>query len=380
MKLRKSGITFLLGTAIASATPAPVLAQTCAEVVGSLQARTAALNNEARVNSANFLLDELVGPALERAKRTLAGSGDPTVAAYNQVQDAREKVQAWIDRLNSFDAFMTRLKECHATGCNMFKFLEDDKARSRLAEAAQEKLDQWVQSLGDSGITAAAERVNKVSSIVKNTLSGAQGIAQDGITDAVSCMDRYVQTAQAAQADPIDPGVTAPGVSAPPPAGGSSVGKIVGWTALTGGAILAGAYAASQVEPIDLGTTTGSSNTTTTRNNNPAPVGNTAATIGLGTFNCGSANATSNFRSCVGSINVRAGTLIGARQGTTISAVTQPSVFVGRFTAPASGGTTGTVELRATVASCPVQTAILFSVDGTVFFESIAVSIPVSCP
>ena len=306
MNLRKTGLTLLLGAAITSAAPAPLLAQTCSQVVANLQARTAALNNEARVNSANFLLDELVGPALERAKRTLDGTGDPTVAAYNQVQDAREKAQAWIDRLNSYDAFFSRLVECGKSGCNMFKFIEDEKKRSQLAEAAQDKLNEWVQSLGDNGITAAAERVNKVAGIVKNTVATAQGIAQDGITGAVSCMGQYVQTAQAARADQIDPGVTAPGATTPPPSSGGGIGKALGMTALLGGAAVAGLWAASAVSDLEdygsITTPTGAPVTSPSPpTSNPAPT--SSANYRYGNWNCGaSTQCAAVFGNATGSV------------------------------------------------------------------------------
>jgi hypothetical protein len=170
----------------------------------------------------------------------------------------------------------------------------------------------------------------------------------------------------------------------PTPAGGgagSNVGKIVAYTALMGGVLATTAYAVSQVEPIDLGNVTGSSTTTTPTNNNPAPVSNTPSTVGLGTFTCSVANDTSGFRSCTGSVNIRAGTLLAARQGQSLSVVVAPSAFVGTFIAPALGGTTGTVSLRATLPrTCPTQVLIAFSPDGNSVIESLAVSIPVSCP
>jgi len=272
MTFSKTAPALFLAAITALALPPPVLTQTCAQVVQNLQTRTAALNNEATTNSANFLRDELVGPALGSAKRVL--EGDPTVGAYNRVQDARDKAQAWIDRLNSFDAFFQRLKQCGETNCNMFEFIKEENARSRLAESLQEKLNEWVQSLGDNGVTAAAERVNKISSIVKNAVSGAQGIAQDGITGAVSCMGQYMQTAQAAQAGAVDPTSTPAGTA---PAGrsgggGSGIGKILGWTTLLGGAAIGGVYVAQQAAALeeDYSYTTPTTTTTTTPTVSPS--------------------------------------------------------------------------------------------------------------
>lgn len=165
--------------------------------------------------------------------------------------------------------------------------------------------------------------------------------------------------------------------------GGTSIGKIVGWTALLGGSIVGGLYVASELEAIsELDTFTGSSNTTTTTNNNPAPVSNTPSTIGLGSFNCSVANDTSGFRNCTGTVNIRAGTLLAARQGTTISVVTTPSFFATTFIAPGLGGTTGTVSLRATMPrTCAVQTFVSFFVPGSnLAFESIEQIISVGCP
>ena len=182
---------------------------------------------------------------------------------------------------------------------------------------------------------------------------------------------------------PLPPDTAAGSTPTAPPgsSGGGSVGKIVRYSALMAGILGATAYAAAQVEPVDLGTSTGSSNTTTTANNNPTPVSNTASTIGLGAFACSVANDTSGFRSCTGSVNIRAGTLLAARQGQSMSVVVAPSAFVGTFIAPGLGGTTGTVSLRATLPrTCPTQVLIAFSPDGNSVIESIAVSIPVSCP
>lgn len=341
MKTGHAGLRFLLSTTIAFAAPAQAAAQTCSEVVAKLLTRTAALNNEAQINSANFLRDEVVGPALEAAKRTLDGTGDPTVAAYNLIQDAREKAQALLDRLNSYDAFFTRLIECQKNGCNMFKFIEDEKARSRLAEAAQDKLNEWVQSLGDSGITAAAERVNKAASIVKNAVSGAQGIAQDGITDAVSCMGQYMQTAQAARADLIDPGATAPGVSAPPPSSGSGLGKALGFTALLGGAVAGGLFVASAVSDLEdyssITTPTGSPVTVTSP---PTSNPTSSANYRYVNWNCGaSTQCAAVFGSVTGSIGpICTQALCEAflRQGGNSSCTVQP-IYTPVRTGPAPG-------------------------------------------
>lgn len=278
MKLCTTGITCLLVAALLTATTAPLPAQSsCADVVGNLHTRTTALNNQAQINSANFLRDEVVGPALGAAKRTLEGAGDPTVAAYNQIQDARQKAQAWIDRLNSFDAFFTRLKDCMAKNCNMLDFIKAENAKSRIAEAAQDKLNEWVQSLGDNGITAAAERVNKVSSIVRDTVSAAQGIAMDGVTGAVTCMNQFVQSTPPASADTVNLGTSPTGTTAPPSSSGPSFGKILGWTSVFGVAIVGGAYVAQQAADLaeystPTGTSTGSPPVTTT----PASGGSTA--------------------------------------------------------------------------------------------------------
>lgn len=376
MTFSRTATALLLAAITAFSLPVPVLTQTCAQVVENLQTRTAALNNEATTNSANFLRDELVGPALGSAKRVL--EGDPTAAAYNQVQDAREKAQAWIDRLNSFDAFFQRLKQCGETNCNMFEFIKEENARSRLAESVQEKLNEWVQSLGDNGVTAAAERVNKISSIVKNAVSGAQGIAQDGITGAVSCMGQYMQTAEAAQADPVDPTSTPAGTA---PAGrsgggGSGIGKILGWTAVLAGGAVGGAYLYEQAQLLAEESYT----TTPTGNVSQVTPSNTPSTFTLGGFSCTAANSTSNLRTCTGSINIRAGSLIGARQGSSLTVLTSPTFFSGTFIAPATGGTTGTVSLRATIVGCPTQTHVNFAVPGGQPFESIAASIRLTCP
>ena len=143
------------------------------------------------------------------------------------------------------------------------------------------------------------------------------------------------------------------------------------------GGVVGGAYVYEQAQL--LAEETGSTNTNTTTNN-PTPTSNTPSTVGLGGFSCTAANATSNFRTCTGSINVRAGTLLGARSGSSIGVQTTPSFFVGTMTAPAVGGTTGTVSLRATLASCPTQTSVNFAPVGGQPFESVSVSIPVSCP
>lgn len=163
---------------------------------------------------------------------------------------------------------------------------------------------------------------------------------------------------------------------------GTSIGKIVGWTAILGGSLVGGLYVASELAAISELDTTGSSNTTTPTNNNRAPVTNRPSTIGLGLFNCSVANDTSGFRNCTGTVNIRAGTLLAARQGTTISVVTTPSFFTATFIAPGLGGTTGTVSLRATMPrTCAVQTFVSFFVPGTnTAFESIDQMISVSCP
>jgi len=172
---------------------------------------------------------------------------------------------------------------------------------------------------------------------------------------------------------------TTPTNTPPPTSSGPSIGKILGWTTVLVGGVVGGAYVYEQAQL--LAEETGSTNTnTTTTTNNPTPTSNTPSTVGLGGFSCTAANATSNFRTCTGSINVRAGTALGARAGSSIGVQTTPSFFVGTMTAPSVGGTTGTVSLRATLASCPTQTSVNFAPVGGQPFESVSVSIPVSCP
>ncbi len=170
----------------------------------------------------------------------------------------------------------------------------------------------------------------------------------------------------------------APTQVTPPPAG-PSMGKILGLTTALVGGIVGGAYVYQQAQL--LAEETDSFTTTTTTTGNPTPTSNRPSTVGLGQFSCTAANSTSNFRSCTGAINVQAGTILAARAGSSIGVQTLPSIFTGTLTAPALGGTTGTVSLRATVASCPTQTSVVFFVPVSLQqLETVSVSIPVSCP
>lgn len=285
MTLSKTGITCLLVAAFVTPATVPLSAQpSCAQVVEKMHARTTALNTQAQINNANMLRDEVVGPALGEAQRTLESRGEVSLAAYNQIQDAVQKAQAWIDRLNAFDTFFTRLKQCGETGCNMFKFIEDEKARARFAESVQQKLNDWVQSLGDSGVTAAAERVNKVSGIVRETASSAQEIGMEGATGAVNCMSQFVRTPPTASGDPVNLG----GAPAAPASSGPSIGKILGYTALFTGALIGGAYAAMPAEE------TGylSSPAPTTSNQSTSPPASSTANYRFGNWNCGGPQCT----------------------------------------------------------------------------------------
>lgn len=308
MTFSRAGITLLLVAASTLAAPEPVLTQTCGQMLGNVLDRISTLNNEARADNLNFLRDDVAETVGKAAKRRLEAAGDPTVEAYNHVQEAREKVEAWAARVDSMDGFFTRLRACLApgSGCKLMEFHKLEMQRMKVVEAVREQLNEWVQSLGDGGITAAAERVNKASALVSNVFTGAQGVAQSSITNAVQCMDRYVRDAQTTRADQIDPGVTAPSATPPPPSSGGGIGKALGMTALLGGAAVAGLWAASAVSDLeDYGsvTTPTGSPVTVTSPSTTNPTSNDAANYRYGNWNCGaSTQCAAVFGSVTGSI------------------------------------------------------------------------------
>ena len=378
MTLSKAGITLLLGVAITLAVPTPVHTQNCAQMLGGVLDRIATLNNDARAANLNFLRDDVAETVGRAAKRRLEAAGDPTVEALNQIQDARDKVEAWAARVDSWAGFFARLSACMKSSCNLAQWHKDEMARMRVVEAVREQLNEWIQSLGDAGISNAVDRVNKAASLVSNVFTGAQGIAHSSVTDAVQCMNGYVRDAQTTKADQVDPTPTSPAGTAPTGGGGGSMGKLLGWTAAAGAAVIGGAYLWEQ----SIAAQEAAGVTNPQPITGPVSNNNSASTVNAAGFNCGAANSTSSLRSCLGAVNVRAGTLLGNRQGQTIAVTTTPSSFASTFVAPAAGGTTGTVELRATLSPglCTTQTFVNFAVVNGQPFESVAMSIPVSCP
>lgn len=339
---------------------------------------------------------------LRERVRAMKASGMTTAARgewlrrIKSIEDAGEQIKQGIARADYVDL----VRQNQDNLVNFMKFVEDSGAADDALKGLANLVAPGIGGVVVGGIKVgldvvyaglkgrftaqdAAQWRDNVDRLkaAHHDLRDRADVYRDNLTGGL-CGPKVAQQVQNSPRPIAPQTAAAPGTSAPPPTGGSSVGKIVGWTALMGGALAAGAYAASQVEPIELGTTTGSSNTTTTTNNNPAPVRNTPSTIGLGTFSCSAANDTSGFRNCTGTVNIRAGTLLAARQGTTISVVTTPSFFAATFIAPGLGGTTGTVSLRATMPrTCAVQTFVSFFVPGNnVAFESIEQIIPVSCP
>ena len=117
--------------------------------------------------------------------------------------------------------------------------MAQENERTRFAESVRIQLNEWVQLLGDDGISAAAERVNKASSMVSNTISGAQGIAQGGITGAVSCMNQDLQGAQSAEGNAVDRGDSSAPPAQQPSAGGGMSGATIGLAVAGAGAGLA---------------------------------------------------------------------------------------------------------------------------------------------
>jgi hypothetical protein len=284
MTLSKTASPFLLAIALTWLMPAPVMTQTCAQLLDNLQARMNTVNAEARANGMNFLRSDVEATLVGAAKRRLEAAGDPTVEAINQVQEARDKVEAWAARMNSFKDFFDRLRSCLTSGCNMLKFLDDEMRRINLVESVRAQLNDWVQSLGDAGISAATERVNKASSLISNTIGGAQGLAESSITGAAQCMGRYVRDAQTSSANPADP--TA--VSTPPPPTGSGMGKMIGVMLAGGAALIGGAYVWQQAEELAIVDPIGGPV-------NPPPVtttggGGASANYRYANWNCGSSS------------------------------------------------------------------------------------------
>lgn len=173
---------------------------------------------------------------------------------------------------------------------------------------------------------------------------------------------------------------------AEPKSGGKSTGKIIGGVLLAGGAGVATYVAldaaSKAIDDSVLSTGGGGSGNSGGGGSGGGGGSSTPSTVGLGSFSCSALNAAGTFRTCTGAINVRAGTLLAAKQGTTVTVLTAPGFFHGTFVAPGLSGTTGTVSMTITPGSaCPgTQTSIGFYLVGSnVAFEALTQSIPVSC-
>ena len=390
MKLRKTGMTLVFSAAMTSALPTTALAQTCSQTIASLQSKASTLDNEARANNVRFLADEAITPALGAAQRSIDAAGDPTVEAYNQMRDAKAEVEAWAARINSFDGFLSRLKVCMATNCNMLRFLDDENQRMKLVESVRNQVNEWVQSLGNDGITAAAERVNRASAMVSNTASGALGIAQGGATDALNCMNQYLQrTPTGSNGNAVDLGN---GPASPagqrPAAGGGGAGRLIGMGLGIAGAGVAGLFVANELGKIqEEATPTGSTTTTTapppsggggsvtyraqvTDTCTPGPTGDpTLGQIGTPCSRvlggpCGAAPAAFNFTVANGAVtnqcwlsnaNVASGTYTGQFTGTTCDDKSVSGPLPGTWTMTCTEGRTRPATHRVTIVVTRVQ-------------------------
>lgn len=372
-KSRRVAVLFAGVLVVTLPFPAPTEAQVspnCAQAYDTMQSQTREFGRQVEAQNIDFARQELADASLNAMKTVTAGV--PAADAAFALRDANERWDSWAEFTKETATTMDDLVKCLNTkGCNLLDFAKRQSTAIRL----------WIQQLASEGVSDAMERVSKARDLYTNYVNQTLSMAQNSMLSVVNdCNTQFERSANAEAVDTTTPSGQTPSAPAPPvvsPGGGGSATKVI-----VGGVLVAAAAGAAlwalkeyqEAQDAFAGAGGGGGG------GGGGSGGNTPSTFSVGEFRCSAANPNNNLRTCVGGINVRAGTLLGARQGTTIVAVTVPS-FNGTFVAPAFGDVTGTVTLRANVgSSCPpTQTNLGFSPVGGNTFETFAVSIPVIC-
>ena len=274
-------VATLLCGAIALSLPVPLQAQSpaaCDAAIDKLQKDTEQLGKDLDADVKEFVKSEYADETLKGVRNHFKNK--PAVGAAFDLKDKWDSFTSWVEETKRARVTMEDLGRCINTkGCSLIEF----------AKRQNEVIAKWIQKLGDEGLSAAAERVNKQASIIRNYAERTLHTATGGTLDTVQkCETRIEQQSTTNNQAVNQPGAKpAPSSTAAPVSsgggGGGNTGALIGILgAAIGGGLAYGYYAKSQEE---LAASTGGGSTTTGGGGGSGSAGVTYS-VSVGTRTC----------------------------------------------------------------------------------------------
>jgi hypothetical protein len=253
--------TVLCG-AMALSMPAPLQAQSpaeCEAAINKLQAGTEKLGKDLDADVKDFIKSEYADGVLTEIRAHYKSK--PSVQKAFELKDKYDKFSSWVEETQRARVTMEDLGKCIQSnisggGCSLIEF----------AKRQNEVIAKWIKSLGDEGLTAAAERVNKQANIIRTFTTGLLSTATNGTLDTLKkCETQVQQQSTTNEEQPrTNPATTTPPSTTPPPpvsGGGSNAGKALALVgAAIGGGLVLGTVLKQQEEDLGGGSGGGGSN------------------------------------------------------------------------------------------------------------------------
>lgn len=258
--MRRSFITLLTVSFVVAGMPVapPARAQTpaaCDAAIDALERETHQLGAQLEQDVKEFVRTDAAETALKGIRNRY--KSNPTSEALFDLKDKWDKWNEYVDYLKNARVTLEDLQRCLNTrGCSLNEF----------AMRQHEAIAKWIQSLGDEGINAATERVNKAAKLIQNYVDDTLDLAIGGALATVQqCNVRFEQQAVTTTSQTVTPPAGPSAGTTPPNAVGKTSGGGGMGTALLGvaGAAAAGIGTWLALQKVDDDTTSTSTPTTT---------------------------------------------------------------------------------------------------------------------
>jgi hypothetical protein len=142
-----------------------------------------------------FIKNDVVAAAGDALEPILSAS--PTYQAAARAQAYKENLESFQDKLVKHQATFDELERCIDTPtCKL----------TDLAKRTNTAVWEWLQSIGEEKLPATIQRVKNAGSLLRTNAARIQGTAQNGISAAVSCSDKFQADFAKQAAEPVNLG------------------------------------------------------------------------------------------------------------------------------------------------------------------------------
>ena len=161
-------------------------ASDCSQQIDDIQRHLQLFDREARPLGTGFLRDDGLGVALEAFKKPLdrVSSSDrlsPGWRGLPEAQDAKNKLQAWDERLKRWGEGIAGYKSCLKNPvCSIGDLIEGHEISNR-------EFAVWLKSFAEEGLEKATENLEKASEIVKNFTARVGSATTGAMASVLMC-------------------------------------------------------------------------------------------------------------------------------------------------------------------------------------------------